>query len=539
MTLLRGDWFYVLLVALDAFFMARPYVYAIQQDNYRVGEIFKSRRLAFVYLFDIVAASVFTAIWLAFYFFDSRAFWGFLTVLFFFIAEFAMYFMEDLPKRKKPLKYTKRAVRCLLFVTACATAAVTCAFGVATATLKQGYLRYLVLFCFPLTFPVIFSISAGVINVFERLNNFRYMRRASKKLRDMPQLIKIAVTGSFGKTSVKNFLAAMLSKKYNVLATPASYNTPMGICKTVQSLDETYDVFIAEFGARRTGDIRALMRMVRPDHAILTGINSQHLETFGSEENIAREKCRVLEVGINGVCVINRRVRDRAEQALEKLKYRPLTIYAGTENADCVAENVAMSEDGSSFDITLGGTAYPVATSLIGRQNIENIALAAAMAYALGVEVPLILAAIEELEPVPHRMQLIRGGGILIIDDSFNSNPDGAACALETLSMFARRKVVITPGLVELGGKEREENYRLGQEIARVADLLLLVGIKRTDPIRRGATDAGFAGEIHIYESLAGAQEDFSNRLCAGDVLLILNDLPDIYDDRDRRLRKF
>lgn len=531
MTLFRGDWFYVLLVALNSFFMARPYLYAIQQDNYRIGEIFKSRRLALVYLFDICAVSVFTGIWLAFYFFSSRAFWGFATVLFFFIAEFAMYFMEDLPTRKKPLKYTKRAVRCLLFVTACSTTAVTCAFAAATAGLEQNYLRYIVLFCFPLTFPVIFTVSASIENVFERINNRRYILRATKTLAKRQDLIKIAITGSYAKTSVKNFLYAMLARKYNVLSTPASYNTPMGICKTVNSLDATYDVFIAEFGARRTGDIRELMRMVKPTYTILTGINSQHLQTFGSESNIAREKCRILEVGESGVCVVSCKARDKAEHALEKMKKRPQILYAGLENADCRASDIAMSEGGSSFLLTLGDNDYPVTTGLIGKQNIENITLAAAMAYALGVEVPFILSAIEELEPVPHRMQLIRGEGMLIIDDSFNSNPDGAACALDTLNMFPRRKVVLTPGLVELGSKEREENYKLGQKIAEVADLLILVGVKRTDAIRRGAIDGGFCGEIHIYDSLAGAQNDFKNRLRAGDVLLILNDLPDIYDE--------
>ncbi len=530
MTLLRGDWFYVLIVALDAFFMTRPYLYVIQQDNYRVSEIFKSRRLAFVYIFDICAVSVFTAIWLAFYFFSSRAFWGFATVLFFFIAEFAMYFMEDIPKRKKPLKYTKRAVRCLLFVTAFTTAAVTCSFGIATARLEQNYLRYIVLFCFPLAYPVLFCVGASVINVFERLNNARYARRASKILSKRRNLIKIAITGSYGKTSVKNFLKAMLEKKYNVLATPASYNTPMGIVKAVNSLDETYDVFIAEFGARRVGDIRTLMNMVKPSLSILTGINSQHLETFGSEKNIAREKCRILEVGERGLCVVNSKVKDKAEFALEKLKKRPAVIYAG-EMGDVCARDIVMSEDGSDFKLVISGKEYPVTTPLIGRQNIENIALAAAMAHALGVEMPFILEAIEELEPVLHRMQLLRGEGILIIDDSFNSNPDGAACALDTLSMFPRRKVVLTPGLVELGGKEREENYKLGMKMAEVADLALLVGIKRTDPIRRGLLDGGFAGEIHIYDSLDGAREDFKCRLLAGDALLILNDLPDIYDD--------
>ncbi len=532
MTLLRGDWFYAVLVALDAFFMTRPYLYAIQQDNYRVREIFKSRRLSFVYLFDICAVAIFTGIWLAFYFLGTRAFWGFVTVLFFFIAEFAMYFMEDLPDRKKPLKYTKRAVRCLLFTTIFVSAVTLVAFAAATSSLSEQYLRYLVLFAFPVVYPLMFIASANIINVFERLNNIRYMRRARKTLAARKDIIKIAVTGSYGKTSVKNFLHAMLATKFNVLSTPASYNTPMGICKSVAMLDATHDVFIAEFGARRVGDISKLMRLVRPKFTLLTGINCQHLETFRTENNIAREKCKILDVGADGLCVISNKVKNRAEEALLGMKNAPEALFAGIDGGDVRAENVTMGEMGTSFTLAIGEKRYQAYTSLIGMHNVENILLAAAMAYSLGVEVPNILAAIEDLAPVPHRLQLIRTESIVIIDDSFNSNPDGAACALDALKMFDRRKVVLTPGLVELGGKQSEENYKLGKKMAEVCDLALLVGAKRSDPIRRGLVDGGFGGEIHIYDSLALAERDFSNRLKTGDALLILNDLPDIYDEK-------
>ena len=225
MTLLRGDWFYIVLLFLVSFFMARPYLYAIQSDNYRISEIFANKRLRRVYLIDIASVAVFFSVWLGFYFFQAKAFWGFLIAMFFFVTEIALYFMEDLPDRKKPLKYTKRAVRCLLFVSLCACAAGTCALAAANANLADSYLRYLVFFAFVLVFPLIFMIFASVINVFERLNNRRFELRTAKRLKKRPDLIKIAVTGSYGKTSVKNYIATILSQKYNVLATPESYNT--------------------------------------------------------------------------------------------------------------------------------------------------------------------------------------------------------------------------------------------------------------------------------------------------------------------------
>lgn len=533
MTLLRGDWFYILLVLIDAFFMTRPYLYAIQQDNYRITEIFKNKRLSFVYFIDFCAVALFVGIWCIFYFLQTRAFWGFITVLFFFIAEFAMYFMEDLPTRKKPLRYTKRAVRCLIFVTVMTTATVIIAFAIGNSHITQTYLRYLVLFLFPLVYPLMFIIYGNISNFFEKINNRMYEKRTAKRLAENPSLIKIAITGSYGKTSVKNFLNDMLAEKFNVLTTPASYNTPMGISKTVNGLDATYDVFIAEFGARRVGDIKKLMRIVKPTYTILTGINAQHLETFRTKENIIKEKCRILNVGEDGICVINSDVRENAENVLKSMRHCPQVEYAGLDGEeDFKAENIRTTDVGSDFDIVLDGQSYYVRTPLIGKHNIADIVLAATMAYKLGVEVPYILDAIEKLQPVPHRMELVHGNGIKIIDDSFNSNPDGARIALETLALFDGRRVVMTPGLVELGARENEENYKLGLNMSAVADLVLLIGVKRTDPIRRGLLDGGYGGEIHIYDSLASAENDFSNRLHVGDILLILNDLPDIYNEK-------
>lgn len=530
MTLVRGDWFYIVLVLVDCFFMTRPYLYAIQNDNYRISEIFKNKRLRFVYALDIVAVAIFTGIWGAFYLLHAKAFWGFLIALFFFIAEFAMYFMEDLPDKKKPLKYTKRAMRCLIFVSIVSTALVGCTLAHATYYLKDEYLRYLVFFAFPIFYPTIFVASASFINIFERLNNLRYENRAKKRL-NRDDLIKIAITGSYGKTSVKNFLDAILSQKHNVLATPENYNTPMGIAKAVNMLEDTHQVFIAEMGARRVGDIKRLMKIVNPQYSILTAINNQHLATFGSKENITKEKCRVLDVD-DGFCAISYELKDVAEQVLTKKNVIPESIYVGLDcGADIYAANLKVDKTGSEFDIVIGDEIYPAKTQILGVHNVKNILLAVAIAIKLDVEIPLILSAIQTLTPIPHRLELIEGSGVAIIDDSYNSNPSGAKCALETLSLFDTRKVVMTPGLVELGASERDENYALGREIAECADVVLLIGGERIEPIKRALRDCGFGGEVKTYESLKSCEKDFVNTLKMGDTLLILNDLPEIYDD--------
>lgn len=530
MTLVRGDWFYIVLVFIDAFFMTRPYLYAIQNDNYRVSEIFKNKRLRFVYALDLVAVVVFTGLWGIFYFLHAKAFWGFLVVLFFFIAEFAMYFMEDLPDRKKPLKYTKRAVRCLFFVAILSTTLVGLILAHATYCLNDEYLRYLVFFAFPVFYPTLFVVFASFINIFERINNSRYENKAAKRL-NRKDLIKIAITGSYAKTSVKRYLDAILSQKYNVLSTPYNYNTPMGIAKSVDMLKDSHEVFIAEMGARRVGDIKKLMKIVRPQYSILTGINNQHLATFKSQENITKEKCRILDVS-DGVCVINYELKDIAEHVFVNMREIPETIYVGTcEGADIFAKNISVDKNGSEFDIVIGDDIYRARTRLLGVHNVQNIMLAVAMGVKLGVEMPLILQAIETLNAVPHRLELIEGSGVTIIDDSYNSNPSGAKCALDTLKMFCTRKVVVTPGLVELGERERDENYLLGQYISECSDVVLLIGKERVEPILRALKDDEFGGEVKRYESLKSCEKDFVNTLKMGDTLLILNDLPDIYED--------
>lgn len=530
MVIARGDWFFITLSLLVGLFMVRPYLYAAQQDNYRVKEIFKNKRVRTAYVTDLVCVLVFGGLWAAFYFVKSRIFWGFLTGLFFFIAELALYFVEEMPAKKKPFRYTKRAVRAIIAVAVVSTCAVGVALAAVNGYVEDSYMRYLVFFGLPVVFPIIFCLVLGTVNVFERLNNRRYEKRTRNALAARPDLIKIAVTGSFGKTSVKNMLYAMLSTKYNVLVTPESYNTPMGISKTVRNLDATHEVFIAEMGARRKGDIKRLMKIVRPEFAVLTGINDQHLETFGSREAIVKEKLRVLDVyGNEGLCVVSDTLAD-----IPRVRDDPRTniLLAGeNESSPVRCSDIAVCEDGSVFTLALQGMQTECATRLLGSHNILNITMAAAMAYSLGVSVEKIRDVVYSLEPTPHRLQLIEGNGIKIIDDSFNSNPQGARAALDVLALFAGRKVVVTPGMVELGELENEENYKLGTALAEVADVVMLVGKKRTRPIKRGLQEGGFSGRLEVYDTLSDAEEAFKGVLHIGDVLLLLNDLPDCYDE--------
>lgn len=510
--------------------MSRPYLYVVQQDNYRISTVFKSKKLRTAYLIDLLCVGIFSGIYIALSFLQSRIFWGFLDAMFFFIAEITLYFAEEMPEKKKPMRYTKRAVRALVALVLINSTLIMLTMFHLNAVVTDAYFRYSSIFAFPIFYPLTFALTMTVVNVFERMNNRRYERKTRKILAEYPHIIKIGITGSYGKTSVKNYLAHILGAKYKVLASPESYNTPMGIAKTVLSLDGSYDVIIAEMGARRVGDIKKLMKIVSPSVGVLTGINNQHLETFGSMDNLVREKMRVITMlGENGVGFATDKIK---EDFLTLKKQSKLPYFVGTDEDDGVyASDIGTTKDGSVFNLHFGGEVYVARTLLLGVHNVENLVLASAVAYYMGIEPITIISRIATVIPVPHRLQLIRGNGIRIIDDTFNSNPSGARCALDVLRNFDGRKIVVTPGLVELGKREQAENIELGRYMANVADVVVLIGGIRAEYVARGLRDEEFCGEIYRYDTLEEAKNDFSVLLRPRDNLLLLNDLPDVYDE--------
>ena len=525
---IRGDWFFILLSFLTTAFMAKPYIYVIQQDNYRLQCIFKSKTIRQIFLNDMLVMLVFVGVYIGVSFLHSRAFWGFLVTLFFFVAETVLYFAEDGDK-KKPLKYTKRAVRGFCAIILVETAVITAILFHLTGIYDDdlSFFRYAGFLLIPVFYPLILIVTMSVVNAFERINNLRYERKTTNALKKA-DVLKIAITGSYGKTSVKNFLKHILEVKYHILATPESYNTPMGISKTVKGLDLTHQVFIAEMGARRVGDIKKLMKIVNPDVSVLTGINAQHLETFKSQENINNEKMQIATMlHENGKVVINGNLKRLIEENNYQISAQ--IIYAGAEENSVFASDIKIADDGCTFNLHFDNDVYSASTQLIGRHNVENIAVASAVAYALGISPKHIVERIETIEPVPHRLELIQRDVINIIDDTFNGNPDGAKAALETLQYFKGRKIVITPGLVELGDMERDENILLGQRIGSVADVVVLIGDKRSEQLKRGLQD--FQGEIMHYSTLKLAEQHFKDFIRIGDTVLLLNDLPDVYED--------
>ncbi len=373
----------------------------------------------------------------------------------------------------------------------------------------------------PLLTPFGFIFANWLVGIFANASNKKFVACAGKVL-DETQMLRVAVVGSYGKTSVKNMLATLLAKKYAVVATPESYNTPMGIAKTVFSPEfQGKQVLIAEMGARKAGDIAELCALVKPDCAVFTGVCAQHIQSFGSEENVFKAKCEILSgVKDGGKIVCGKEVLERIQKTGETRE-----ILSGAE-----IKNLQPKAKETEFTLVLGGKEIFVRTKLLGVHNAENISLAARLAYELGVSAEEIADGIKELMPVPHRLQLLENGGRYILDDAYNANEKGAKEAIAALSRFDGKKWLITPGIVECGVLEEAVNERLGEEIAKAeVDRVILVGETLVGAVKNGYLKAGGDAEkLTVVKTLALAQEELTG-LNAGDCVLFLNDLPDAY----------
>ncbi len=394
---------------------------------------------------------------------------------------------------------------------------------------------------FVITFMIYFNVFvvylANIINwPIEKLVYLYYKNKAQSKLKQMNNLKIIGITGSYGKTSSKNILSDILNIKYNALPTPRNLNTFNGLIMTVNNhMDKFTDIFIAEMGAYVKGEIKGLCKLIKPKYGILTRIGTAHLESFGSEENIIEGKFELIEsLPEDGFAVLN---GDDPKQVNYKLKNKVSTIWIGIENADVDvrAVNIKCSSKGTSFDVVFKDSdkKYSFETKLLGDHNVYNILAGIACGVEFGIDVSDLMAAVKAVRPVEHRLELKRLGSFYQIDDAYNSNPVGAENACKVLGMMPGIKVVVTPGMIELGAKEKEYNKKFGEQIAGVADYAVLIGEKRTKPIKEGLIDKGFdKDKIIVFNDVRDAYPFIGTLTGKKEVYALFeNDLPDTYNE--------
>ena len=419
---------------------------------------------------------------------------------------------------KKPLVFTPRLKR-LCWVAA----------GVNLAgALLVGLVHPLCALLWPALVPVWTGLAHGAALPMERAINASFFRDAQRRLDAQPGLIRIGITGSYGKTSTKFMLRTLLAERYNTFATPSSFNTPMGVTRAIREhLLPEHEVFIAEMGARHAGDIRELCRLVHPTIGLLTSVGPQHLETFGTVARVAATKYELIEaLPTDGAAFF---ARDGGScDAL----YARCTLAVKRRAGDSLrAEDIAVGPQGSSFTLVdAEGNRAACQTRLLGAHNIQNLLLCCEVALYLGLTLEQLAAGIAKLEPVEHRLQLIAGQGVTVIDDAFNSNPAGAHAALAVLRGFPGRHIVVTPGMVELGAEQDAHNEAFGREMAQSADVVMLIGRRQTQAIARGLLSAGFPPDnLHQLDSLDESTALLQRLSRPGDTVLYENDLPDNY----------
>ena len=383
--------------------------------------------------------------------------------------------------------------------------------------------------------PLWVALGAGLMQPVETVLQNGFKRQARRRLRVRPDLTVVGITGSYGKTSTKFIVAELLRQQYNVYATPSSYNTPMGLCLAVnEHLRPEHQVLVLEYGIRYPGDMDALCDIAEPDASVVTTVGVAHLETMGTQDNIAAEKGVLVErTAPGGPAVLN--VDDERVAAMADRAPGPVwrVSTGGHPDADLTATHIQHDTSGTAFDVTDDtGTTVSFETQLLGRHNVLNVLLSVAIGRSMGLRLRQMAHAARRIEPIEHRLQLRKRGDLTIIDDAFNSNPVGARNAVEILGeMGDGQRVIVTPGMVELGDRQWSENKKFGAFLAEQdLDLVVLVGPEQTAPIQEGLSGADAPDErMEVVASLAEAREMLKRRLGPGDVVLYENDLPDQY----------
>ena len=428
---------------------------------------------------------------------------------------------------KKKLVYTARVKRMLvtIIVLIVAIICLVAVFG--------GIDALTGVFMLMVSAQPLMNLIANIINhPFEALVRNHFINEAKRMLKKRPDLVVIGITGSYGKTSMKYYLQTLLKGKYSVLVTPGNFNTPLGITRTVREfLKPTHEIFLCEMGARRVGEIKEVCDIVHPTHGIITSVGPQHLETFLSIENIKKTKFELAdalpEEGMLFLNGDNDMIREMAGEYKNKIYY-----CSEKEGEGYFAKDVSVSRLGTEFTVASPeGEVERFQLKLIGTHNVINVVGAIAVANRLGMTLKELRVPVRRISPVEHRMQMRELGSVTIIDDAYNSNPVGSKAAVETLAMFEGVRILITPGMVELGEKEDEYNFRFGTYAAECCDYILLVGKKRAKSIYNGVMSKGFPeGKCLIYNKLEEAMAyAYAIKGQGHKYILLENDLPDNY----------
>ena len=329
----------------------------------------------------------------------------------------------------------------------------------------------------------------------------KMLKKAEYLLRKRKDLLVIGITGSYGKTTTKEVLSEILSKKFNVLKTKKHINAEIGIAKTILEDLNNQDIFVSEIGAYERGKIKQVAGIIKPKIGVLTGINQQHMATFGSQENIIKGKFELIhslpEDGLAVLNIDNEFIEKELERIKDELKVKNIILYGmrNKEKADIWAEVIKVDKDRIFFKVfTKEGEMHDCDVNLLGSHNILNILAALSVARYLGMDISEIAEACHQLNSVSSKRVLKKGiNGINVIDCSYSANPTGVLSLLDYLTLFEGKHIVVMPCLIETGKYSKEAHRKIGKKIAKVCNLAIIITKDRFKEIKEGALEGGLA----------------------------------------------
>lgn len=354
------------------------------------------------------------------------------------------------------------------------------------------------------------------------------VNKAREKIKQFKKLLVIGVTGSYGKSSTKDYTAQILGAKFNVLKTQGTNNTPIGIAQTIlRKLNRNTEIFVVEMGAYGRGEIAGMCTMVRPKIGILTAVNDQHLSLFGNLENTKRAKYELIEsLPKDGIALFSGNNSHAFSLYNNTKKKKVLYEILTTETSksaskpDIFANMIVVKKTDVAFDVHIGEKTMYLEAPLLGAHTIENILPGIYVADYLGMKEDEIKKAVSALTPLPktmiyHKLQ----NGVTIIDDTFNANPDAVIAALNYAKIYRGKKILVLQPMIELGKKTNDEHYRVAKEIAQVCDDLILTNKNYFSSIKKGIADSGSTCNIEIASSTHAA-EYLSSHTKKGDIIV-------------------
>ena len=438
------------------------------------------------------------------------------------------------------LKITKRIIRLLLTNILLLTIITTISFI---------YIKHITLFIYSLYILLVpyFIIITNTLNKpIEKIINKYYIKLAEKKLNQNKILIKIAITGSYGKTTTKNIINNILSEHFYTLATPKSYNTMQGITKTInQYLNNNTEIFICEMGAFREKEIKEMTKFIKPHIVVITDIGEQHLETFKTINNIIKAKFEIINYS-TAIPILNFDNQYIKNEPIQKDKI--YTIGINNTNTSIYASDIIVKNINNyittTFNINNLDNKIPIDTMLLGHHNIYNILISygviqALEQYNIHISDEQFSEAIYNTQPIPHRLSLNKEHNIYIFDDSYNSNIKGFTNAINTINQMNTYKIIITPGLVDLKNKQKEYNETIANKL-NIFDEIYLINNQSSKYIYNQLLKTNQTSIIHLFDSFKEAYQNILSKHLNQNYevsILIENDLPDNFLERNKNVK--